>query len=71
MLKQDQKNLVAKIKNNKQSEITAKLLDLEMSDAFLNSVNSYLISQKERRITIAAVVANARNHKVTKNPTDT
>jgi hypothetical protein len=66
MLQQDQK-IVAKIKNNTQSEVPAKLSDSKILDAFLNSVNPYLISQKEGRVT--AAVTKAMHHKATKNQT--
>ena len=67
VLQQDQKNLVAKIENKTQREITAALLDPKMLDAFLNTVNPYLISQKEVRIT--AAVAKSRYRIATKNQT--
>jgi hypothetical protein len=56
---QDQKNLVAKKCKNTQSEITAKLLDLELLGAHLNSVSSSFNSKKEGRV--IAVVAQASN----------
>lgn len=56
------KILVAKIKTKTQSEINAKLLDSKLLDAFLNSVNPFIISQKEGSVT--AVVANVRRHKI-------
>jgi hypothetical protein len=62
---QDQKNLVAKNCKKAQSEITVKLLDLELSGAHLNSVNSSFNSKKEGRVT--DVVAQERYHQVTKN----
>ncbi|KAL3789733.1 hypothetical protein HJC23_006726 [Cyclotella cryptica] len=46
-MKQDQKNLAAKIEKNTQSEITAELSDPELSGAFLNSVNTSSKSQKK------------------------
>ena len=64
ILKQDQKNLVAKNAKETQIEITAKLLDPKMSGAILSSVNPYLKSQKGR---ITAVVAKARYPLATKN----
>jgi hypothetical protein len=45
---QDQKNLVAKNYKKTQNEITAKLLDPELSGAFLNSVNSFFKSKKKK-----------------------
>ena len=49
------------MKNYAQSETTAKLLDSEMWDAFLNSVNPYFISERKGRVT--AVVTKARYQK--------
>jgi hypothetical protein len=46
-LKQDYKNLVSKIANKTHSEITAKLLDPEMSCAFLTSVKPSFKSEKK------------------------
>ena len=44
---QDNKNLVEKIQKITQCEIIVKLLDPEMSGAFLNSVNSSFKSKKK------------------------
>jgi hypothetical protein len=65
MLQKDQKSLATKTKNNTQSEITAKLLDSKMLDAFLNRLNPCFISQKEGRVT--AVEEKARHHKTIEN----
>ncbi len=63
----DQKNLYLSdtSKNNTQSELTAKLLDPELSGALLNSVSSSFNSKQEGRVT--AVVAKARYHRATEN----
>ena len=58
MLQQDQKRLPAKIANEPQSEITAKLSDPKMLGAFLNNANPY-----------SAVVARLRYQIATKNQT--
>ncbi len=65
VLEQDQKNLVAEINNDTQSETTAKLSDPKLSGAFLNSVNTSFKSQTEGRVT--AVVAKARHTLATEN----
>ena len=65
VLEQDQKNLVAEIENDTQSETTAELSDPKLLGAFLNSVPQAFTSQKEGRVT--AVVAKARYHKATGN----
>lgn len=55
MLQQDQKSLATKVKNETQSEIATKLLDLKMSSALLNSLNTFFKNKKGRIVT--AVVA--------------
>jgi len=61
------KNLVAKVANKTQSEITAKLLDPKLSGVFLNSVN--LSFKSENGGTVTAAVAKLRIQLVTKNQT--
>ena len=62
---QDSKNFVQKIRKNTQSELTAELLDPELSGALLNSVSSAFNSKQEGRVT--AVVAKAKYHTATEN----
>ena len=47
--------------------MTAELLDHKILGAFLNSVNPYLVSQKEGRVTV--VVAKTSNQLTNKNQT--
>ena len=56
---------MAEIKNDTQSETTAKLSDPKLLGAFLNSLPQAITSQKEGRVT--AVIAKARYHKATGN----
>ena len=52
-------------KNNTQSELTAKLLDPELSGALLNSVSFSFDGKQEGRV--PSVVAKAKYHIATKN----
>ncbi len=53
--------------NNTQPEVTAKLLDPEMSGAHLNNVNSSFSHEQEGRVT--AVITQARYQRATRNQT--
>lgn len=65
MLKQEKEGLASKLKDNSQSKSTAKLLDSDMLDAFLNNGISSFTSQKEGRVT--ALVAKARRCSAAEN----
>lgn len=49
MLQHDQEGFVAKVKHKTQSEMTAKLLDIKMSGAFLYSVKCEPLLQKKKQ----------------------